>query len=102
MALFYEVTYKMKPGKRAEFIQKIIENKIAELSRAEAGNSKYEYICPAEDKDILRLNEIWADKTAQQGHTQMEHFKLLSSLKPEYVEETKMQITEIEFVDGLN
>lgn len=87
---------------RDAFIQKIIENEIAVKSRAEAGNSKYEYICPAENKDVLLLHEIWADKAAQQEHAAMEHFKLLSSLKPDYVLETKMQTIEIEMIDGLN
>lgn len=43
MKQFVEVHYYVKDGKRDEFYRTILERGIADASRAEEGNEKYEY-----------------------------------------------------------
>lgn len=43
MKRFVEVHYYIKDGKRDELYRKLVESGIADASRAEDGNDKYEY-----------------------------------------------------------
>ena len=41
--IIYNVLYKCKPGKRADFLEAIKREGIGEACRAEEGNLKYDY-----------------------------------------------------------
>lgn len=84
--LLMHVTYKVKAGKRDEFIQKVKELGIMTASKQEPGNLFYEYYYPIDDDNSVLLIESWTDTNAQAAHGKTEYFKMLSNLKNEYVE----------------
>lgn len=85
--LLMHVIYKIKEGKRDEFIQKVIESGIITASKQEPGNLFYHYYHPISDNCSVLLIESWTNTNAQVAHCKTEHFKKLSELKKEYVEE---------------
>ncbi len=98
MKRFVEVHYHLKPGMRDEFYQAVIAHGIADASRAEEGNEKYEYYFSQDNEDELLLLEIWKSQEAVQLHGQTAHFAWLGELKKKYVSETvilRYEISEI-------
>jgi len=89
--LMLNVTYTLKPGKRAEFFNALNIIEAGKLSKAEPGNIKYEYFYPVDSEDQLFLIEIWKDDAAFSIHINTEHFKKLQSLKEEYVSEVSIE-----------
>ena len=86
------VTYKCKPELRDEFLEMIMSEGIDVASRAEAGNLKYDYYKPIEaHDDELLLVEKWKDAESLSVHGSQPHFKRLSELKNEYVNETVIE-----------
>ncbi|WP_298530156.1 putative quinol monooxygenase [uncultured Ruminococcus sp.] len=88
MKQFVEVHYYVKDGKRDEFYHTILERGIADASRAEEGNEKYDYYLSPDNENELLLIELWASTEAVQEHGQTAHFKELGELKQEYVTDT--------------
>lgn len=86
------VFYTVIDGKREEFYKAIKEEKIAELSRAEEGNLKYEYYLSTEDYNKLLLIEVWKDKSSQEIHKESSHYKKLQLIKSKYVLDTLIEI----------
>lgn len=86
--LVLNVYYKVKPGKREEFYKVVTESGVAEASRKEAGNIRYEYFRAAEDPDLMLLIEHWKDQEAFDFHIQQPHFKELGRIKETYVADT--------------
>lgn len=84
--LLMHVIYKTKAGKRDEFIQKVEEAGIIEASRQEPGNVAYQYFYPIDDNSNVLLVESWTNTAAQATHGKTEHFKKLTEIKKEYVE----------------
>ncbi len=84
--LLLHVIYKVKEGKRDEFIRKVKESGIMTASLQEPGNLCYEYYYPTDDNNSVLLVESWTNVQAQQFHCRTEHFQKLSELKNEYVE----------------
>ncbi len=95
MKIFVEVHYYVKEGKREEFYNEVISRGIADSSRAEVGNEKYEYYFSPENENELLLLEIWSSPEAVKLHGQMEHYKALGELKAEYVTDAKIIRSEI-------
>ncbi len=85
------VTYSCRPGMRDEFLQKIREEGIDAVSRAEEGNRKYDYYIPAGGGDELLLIEKWSGADAIAAHGRQPHFARLGELKPLYVIETHIE-----------
>lgn len=85
------VTYKCKPGMREAFLEAIKAEGLDAASRAEAGNSKYDYYFAAEALDELLLVEHWRDEEAVKLHNAEPHFKRLGELKAAFVEETVLE-----------
>jgi quinol monooxygenase YgiN len=85
--LLMHVIYKTKEGKRDEFIQKVEKSGIIRASRQEPGNLAYQYFYPINEDNSVLLVESWTNTTAQAAHGQTEHFKKLSEIKKDYVEE---------------
>ena len=78
------VTYHCKPGQRDAFYHAITENGIDGKSRAENGNSRYEYFYSLDDPDTLFLAEAWADEESHAAHKASDTNKLLQNLKAEF------------------
>lgn len=89
--LMLNVTYTLKPGKRAEFFKALNKIEADKLSREEPGNIKYEYFYPVDSWDQLFLLEIWDDDAAFSIHIASQHFKQLQSLKEEYVSDVSIE-----------
>lgn len=89
--LLMHVTYKVKEGRRDEFTKKVKDLGIMAASKQEPGNLFYEYYYPIDDENSVLLVEAWANTDSQVQHTKTEHFKMLSELKNEYVEITKIK-----------
>lgn len=86
-----QVTYHIIKGRRDEFYSKIKEHNIAQHSKEEPGNYRYDYYVPVDSEDQLCLMELWTDELAQKLHTNTEHFNKLAQLKPEYVESVEIE-----------
>ncbi|MBK5244512.1 MAG: antibiotic biosynthesis monooxygenase [Eubacteriaceae bacterium] len=89
--LMLNVTYTLKPGKRAEFFNELNKIEAGKLSKEEPGNIKYEYFYPIDSEDQLFLIEIWEDDAAFSIHITTQHFKKLQSLKEEYVADVSIE-----------
>ena len=95
MKRFVEVHYYIKDGKRDEFYNAILERGIADASRAEKGNEKYEYYFSPENENELLLLELWSSAEAVELHMSSPHYKELGELKKEYVTNTVFTRYEI-------
>ena len=95
MKRFVEVHYYIKDGKRDEFFNAILERGIADASRAEEGNEKYEYYFSPENENELLLIELWSSAEAVELHMCSSHYKELGELKKEYVTDTVFTRYEI-------
>ena len=85
------VTYKCRPGMKNKFLERIITEGIDAASRAEAGNSKYDYYLPADGSDELLLVEKWKDADAIAEHGKQPHYARLKALKADYVTDTVIE-----------
>ncbi len=83
--VWLNVIYTIKDGKRDEFYQKLVDQKIIEKSKEEHGNIVYDYYQATDCKDKLLLIEAWKDADAQKQHLETSHYIELSKLKEEYV-----------------
>ena len=89
------VTYQCKPGKRDEFLEKILAEGIDTASRAEAGNFRYVFYLPADGSDELLLVEKWTDAGALSEHLKKPHLVRLGELKSEYVIDAAIEKYEV-------
>lgn len=85
------VLYKCKPGMREAFLDAIKAEGLDAASRAEEGNSKYDFYFAADNPDELFLLEHWRDAEAVAIHNEMPHFKRIGELKNEFVIETDLK-----------
>lgn len=83
--VWLNVIYTIKDGKRDEFYQKLVDQKIIEKSKEEHGNIVYDYYQATDCTDKLLLVEAWKDEDAQKQHLETSHYIELSKLKEEYV-----------------
>ena len=88
--LILTVNYKLKEGKRDEFVKRLLREKIAEHTRMEQGCIKYEYYLPIDRADELFLLEAWESREDQQIHFQSDHMRKMREFKSEYVESTEL------------
>ncbi len=98
MKRMVEVHYYLKDGKRNDFYNAIIRQGIADDTRAENGNEKYDYYFSPENENELVLLEIWKSAEAVQLHMETPHYQALAELKKEYVMDTvfrRFEISEI-------
>ncbi len=88
--LILTVSYKLKDGKRDEFIERLLNEKIAEQTQAEDGCIRYEYFMPVGKEDELFLLEVWENREKQQAHLQSGHMKTMQQFKGDYVQRTEL------------
>ena len=90
-----DVTYTIKSGKRAEFLDKLKEAEILQCSRREPGNIKYEVCIPVDADDEVCLIEYWTNKAAQGMHAKTAHYAKLTELKAQYVEAVNINCYQV-------
>ena len=88
MKRLVEVHYHVRKGCRDDFYRAVNRSGIADASRAENGNEKYDYYFSPSDPDELILFEVWSSPEAVQSHMETEHYQMLMELKKEYVIDT--------------
>ncbi|HKM33396.1 MAG TPA: antibiotic biosynthesis monooxygenase [Lachnospiraceae bacterium] len=84
------VKYKIKEGKREEFIKNLTDNRIADASKKEPGNIKYEILLPIESSNEVCLLEMWTNQHENNRHKQTKHYQVLAELKAKYVERVEI------------
>lgn len=89
------VTYIMKPGKRADFLAELEAQGIRAAVLAEEGCRQYDYFLPVEEPDRLLLMEKWTDQQAQKLHLEQPHMALVRAAKERFVLDTTLQTYEI-------
>ncbi len=88
--LILTVNYKLKKGRRDEFVKRLLAEKTAEHTRSEQGCIRYEYYLPIDREDELFLLEAWKSREDQQRHLQSGHMRKMREFKDEYVESTEL------------
>jgi quinol monooxygenase YgiN len=78
-------TYKIKPGKRDEFMKAIYDQGIYAEILKEKGNISYDYYYPyGNDTDVYFI-ERWSDRTAWDAHKVAPHIVKLQDIKNAYM-----------------
>lgn len=80
------VTYRIKPGKREEFMAALAEMGVAECSRKERGCLRYDYAYPTESENQVYLLEVWEDALCLKEHSETPAFEKLKGLKDKYLD----------------
>ena len=97
--ILFNVVYSVKEGKRDEFYNKICAKGIVDSSRQEAGNLKYNYYLPMNEKNDILLIEIWNTLEEQATHILTTHYKELQKIKQEYVTNIRIEKFNIVSID---
>ena len=85
------VTYRMLPGQRDAFLQKVAAAGILAKVQQEDGFERYDYYLSAADPDELLIVEEWDSEAQQQAHVNTDHMAQLRAIKEKYVASTAMQ-----------
>jgi len=76
--------YKGINGSARAFADEMEASGIADASRAEAGNLRYEYFQPINDSETVLLIDSWADQAAIDAHHASPMMKQLAELREKY------------------
>ena len=74
------VNYFAKPGRREEFLRRVVEE----------GCLRYDYYLSCQNEDEILLLEQWDTDEHQRIHMEQEHMKRLRAIKDECIAETKL------------
>jgi len=85
MELMLSVKYTAKPGRREEFVGKIVAQGILDAIRAEEGCLQYEYYFSTDREDEVLLLEKWASEAHQRAHMTQPHMAQLRAIKEECI-----------------
>ena len=78
-------TYKVKPGKREEFLKAVHEQGIYAEFLKEEGNISYDYYFPYGNADDIFFFERWENRDVWEAHKVAPHTVRLQALKDEYL-----------------
>lgn len=84
------VNYFAKPGRREEFLRRIVEGGILAAIRAEEGCLRYDYYLSCQDEDEILLLEEWDTAEHQRTHMEQEHMKRLRIIKDDCIADTQL------------
>ena len=84
------VNYFAKPGRRAEFLRRIVEGGILAAIRAEEGCLRYDYYLSCQNEDEILLLEEWDTAEHQRIHMEQEHMKRLRVIKDDCIADTQL------------
>ena len=84
------VNYFAKPGRREEFLRRIVESGILLAIRGEDGCLRYDYYLSCQNEDEILLIEEWESREQQRVHMEQEHMKRLMDIKNDCIAETQL------------
>lgn len=84
------VNYFAKPGRREEFLRRIVEGGILAAIRAEEGCLRYDYYLSCQNEDEILLLEEWGTAEHQRTHMEQEHMKRLRVIKDDCIADTQL------------
>ena len=84
------VNYFAKPGRREEFLRRIVESGILSAIRGEDGCLRYDYYLSCQNEDEILLLEEWDTAEHQRVHMEQDHMKRLRVIKDDCIAETKL------------
>ena len=84
------VNYFAKPGRREEFLRRVVESGILSAIRQEPGCQRYDYYLSCQDENEILLLEQWESPEHQRVHMEQEHMKRLADIKNDCIAETKL------------
>ena len=84
------VNYFAKPGRREEFLRRIVEGGILAAIRAEEGCLRYDYYLSCQNEDEILLLEEWDTAEHQHIHMEQEHMKRLRVIKDDCIADTQL------------
>ena len=90
------VNYFAKPGRREEFLRRIVEGGILAAIRAEEGCLRYDYYLSCQNEDEILLLEEWDTAEHQRVHMQQPHMQQLRAIKEQYVDSTTLGKVRLE------
>ena len=85
------VNYFAKPGRREEFLRRIVEDGILAAIRTEEGCLRYDYYLSCQNEDEILLLEEWDTAEHQRIHMEQEHMKQLMEIKNDCIADTRLQ-----------
>ena len=68
MAVTVNIYYSGENGNARKFAEEMTASGVVERIRAEAGNERYEYFFPMEDRETVLLIDSWRDQRAIDAH----------------------------------
>ena len=84
------VNYFAKPGRREEFLRRIVEGGILAAIRAEEGCLRYDYYLSCQNEDEILLLEEWDTAEHQRIHMEQEHLMRLRVIKDDCIADTQL------------
>lgn len=84
------VNYFAKPGRREEFLRRIVEGGILAAIRVEEGCLRYDYYLSCQNEDEILLLEEWDTAEHQRTHMEQEHMKRLRVIKDDCIADTQL------------
>lgn len=84
------VNYFAKPGRREEFLRRIVEGGILAAIRAEEGCLRYDYYLSCQNEDEILLLEEWDTAEHQRTHMEQKHMKRLRVIKDDCIADTQL------------
>lgn len=83
--VIYHGTFKVAPGKREEYIQKIRESGLIEAFWKQPGCIFYSVAASITDEDCVIVCDGWKDEASYQGHVDSQAVKDWHEIYDEYV-----------------
>lgn len=84
------VNYFARPGRREEFLRRIVEGGILAAIRAEEGCLRYDYYLSCQNEDEILLLEEWDTAEHQRIHMEQGHMKRLRVIKDDCIADTQL------------
>ena len=84
------VNYFAKPGRREEFLRRIVEGGILAAIRAEEGCLRYDYYLSCQNEDEILLLEEWDTAEHQRIHMEQVHMNRLRVIKYDCIADTQL------------
>ncbi len=82
--LTINVYYKGEGDNPRKFAEEMLASGVVEQIRKEAGNLKYEYFFPVENKSVVLLVDSWKDQDSLDKHHQSALMNTIISLREKY------------------
>ena len=78
------IYYSGKNGNAKKFVEEMINSKIVDEIRNEAGNLRYEYFYPIDDNETVLLIDSWENQEALDIHHHLPLMEKIAKLREKY------------------